>query len=160
MCHDGTLSSLSWLYHKNRAWVLIFQKLFWTAHCQDYCGLQLQADQWLWNLHACWGANILNVFWLGLPSVDSLTSNNSWLIKISSLRFKTTFFLKHQDSPLFSWFPISHLAWKYMSCEGYFKTKQKKKAFQNTGCLCLLSIMRACWVSAGLIQLLLVGIIT
>ena len=33
-------------------------------------------------------------------------------------------------------------------------------AFQNTGCLCLLSIMRACGVSAGLIQLLLVGIIT
>ena len=32
--------------------------------------------------------------------------------------------------------------------------------FQNTGCLCLLSIMRACGVSAGLIQLLLVGTIT
>ena len=32
--------------------------------------------------------------------------------------------------------------------------------FQNTGCLCLLSIMRACGVSAGLTQLLLVGTIT
>ena len=64
---------------------------------------------------------------LGLPSVDSLTSNNSWLIKISSLRFKPSFFLKHQDSPLFSWFPVSHLAWKYMSYAGYFKRKEKKK---------------------------------
>ena len=78
------------------------------------------------NLHTCWSANILNAFWLGLPSVDSLTSTNSWLIKISSLRFKATFFLKHQDSPLFSWFPISHLAWKYMSYAGYLKKNNKQ----------------------------------
>ena len=32
--------------------------------------------------------------------------------------------------------------------------------FQSTGCLCLLSIVRACGVSPGLTQLLLVGTIT
>ena len=32
--------------------------------------------------------------------------------------------------------------------------------FQDTGSLCLLSIMRACGMSTGLIQLLLVGTIT